>query len=291
MEAVVLGGAGNVGRLFATLLHAEGLRLTGIDVQPDFASPYDTFIECDVTSLNNDSKAAISTAGCVVVCLPESVVLQVLPSIAALMPAAALWVDTAPVKHDLCSALARLLVSEVVSINPLFGPDLGFAGQNVAAVTVTDGPKAQWFLESMRSAGANVVLLTADAHDYMTASVQVATHAVLICFGMVLKTLAPSVLSLEFSTPPYRMLLSLLHRISSAPPHVYWSLQRTHPHAAQVRALFAEISRLFQQLVDANDEEGFARQLQSVESYLTKVSPDLEAIAEIGLGGSRRMKP
>jgi prephenate dehydrogenase len=280
-HVVIVGAMGNLGRLFAdTVRHADTVT-TGLDVvanSPD--SSYTVFLRSDITSPTPETTAVLASADCVIVCLPEPVALQALQFITAAIPAGSLWIDTLPVKQQICAALASAPHIEALSINPLFGPDLGFRNQNVAAVLVSGGPRATWFLRLLESAGARVTTLTASEHDRLTASIQVATHAALLLFGMTLEKLNPAgAASVSVSTPPHRLLLSLLGRIASAHPHVYWSIQRDHPNGQQVRAALSRAATELEEMVANDDERRFTACLASLRAYLQVANIELEAIA------------
>ncbi len=279
-HVVIVGAMGNLGRLFAGLVGGPDTVTTGLDVvanSPD--SSYTEFLQSDITSPTPETTAILTSADCVIVCLPEDVALQALPSITAAIPAGSLWIDTLPVKQQICAALASVPRIEALSMNPLFGPDLGFRNQNVAAVVVSGGPRTTWFLRLLESAGARVTTLTASEHDRLTASIQVATHAALLVFGMTLETLNPAgTASVSTSTPPHRLLLSLLGRIASAHPHVYWSIQRDHPDGPQVRAALARAATELEEMVANDDERRFMECLTTLRAYLQPGRSELEGI-------------
>jgi 4-amino-4-deoxyprephenate dehydrogenase len=287
-QIVILGAMGNLARLLADTVRDADTCITGVDVvdgRPDRS--YSTFLRGDVTAPTAAIAAAVTRADCVMACLPEAIAGRALPVITKAMPAGSLWVDTLPVKQPICRALASATHIEAVSINPMFGPDLGFRHQNVAAVVVSSGPRAAWFVRRLESAGAHVTTLTASEHDRATASIQVATHAALLLFGMTLETLNPSgAAAIGLSTPPYRLLLSLLGRIASAHPHVYWSIQRDHPNAQQVRAALSRAAGELEVMVSSDDERRFAERLARLRAYLDAAEIDLDAIARAAVAAA-----
>ena len=287
-QVVILGAAGNLGRLFAATFRGADTAITGVDLVaggPD--ASYTAFLQSDITAPTRDTAAVLARADVVIVCLPEGVALEALPFVTATMPAGSLWVDTLPVKQELGPLLVRAAHLEALSINPLFGPDLGFRDQHVAAVLVSGGPRATGFVQRMESAGARVTLMTAREHDRATASIQVATHAALLLFGMTLEKLNPAgAAAVNVSTPPYRLLLSLLGRIASAHPHVYWSIQRDHPDGQLVRATLSRAAAELQEMVAADDEQGFTERLSSLRACLQLTHGDLDAIARAAVGAA-----
>jgi prephenate dehydrogenase len=239
--AIILGGLGQAGTLVAgALIHAE-TEVVLVDVLPRpetiAAAKY---LQADVAKPNDDLLRAIADADCVVMCLPERAALPAAPAILDAMskgPRGALWVDTLSVKQNICALLRPYKDElELVSINPMFAPALGFNGHSVAFVEISGGPKTDEFARTLRSLGATVEMLTPEAHDRLTAAIQVATHAAILSFGAALLELDYDVeKAAAIATPPHRMLLSLLERVSTANPEVYWEIQHHHPYAASVR--------------------------------------------------------
>jgi prephenate dehydrogenase len=236
--AIILGGLGQAGSLMAgALTHAE-TEVVLIDVLPRpetlAAAKY---LQADVAQPNDDLLRAIAGADCVVMCLPERAALAAAPAILDAMPRGALWVDTLSVKQNIWGVLGRYKDKlELVSINPMFAPALGFSDHSVAFVEISTGPKTEEFARTLRSLGATVEMLTPETHDRLTAAIQVATHAAILSFGAALLELDYDVeKGSAIATPPHRMLLSLLERLSTANPEVYWDIQHHHPYAASVR--------------------------------------------------------
>ena len=236
--AIVLGGLGQVGNLVARALTSAQTEVVLVDVLPRPATiAPGRYLQSDVTRPDDTLRRAIAGSDCVAMCLPERAALAAAPAVLDAMPRGSLWVDTLSVKQN----IGALLLSyedklELVSINPMFAPSLGFAGHSVAYVEISGGPKSEDFVRTLRSLGATVAMVTPETHDRLTAVVQVATHAAILSFGIALRELGYDVeQGLAIATPPHRMLLSLLHRVTNANPEVYWDIQHHHPLAASVR--------------------------------------------------------
>ena len=237
-KVVVVGGLGEVGRLFARSLAASGIAVHVIDRQPPREeAAADRFLQADVTHLDEAARGWIADADGVVVCLPEGVALAALGQLTGAMRRGALWVDTLSVKSEIChSLLARARDVEVLSLNPMFAPGLGWRGNAVAAVELAAGRKSAAMLGLLESWGARVERLGAAEHDGLTAAIQVATHAAVLAFGSALLELGYEVGSgLRLATPPHRLMLALLSRIANANPTVYAEIQRHHPRGEVVR--------------------------------------------------------
>src|SRR6476659_4174093 len=219
-RAMILGGLGQAGQLMAQALTDAGREVILVDVRrPPEENNTARYVQADVTRPDDD---LISGVDCIVMCLPERAALQAAPAILEAMPEGALWVDTLSVKQNVCGLLRGYKEKlELVSINPMFAPALGFAGNSVAFVVIAGGPKSEQFARLLRSLQANVEMVTPETHDRLTAAIQVATHAAILSFGTTLLELDYDVAKgSALATPPHRLLLSLLQRLSAANPEV-----------------------------------------------------------------------
>ena len=187
-RATVLGGLGQAGQLIAHALTYAGCEVVLVDVRPGTeASNASRYVQADITKPDDDLLRAIADADCVAMCLPERAALAAAPAVLDAMSPKALWVDTLSVKQNICAILRHYTEKlELVSINPMFAPALGFAGHSVALVDISGGPESEAFAHTLRSLGATIERLTAETHDKLTAAIQVATHAAILAFGAAL---------------------------------------------------------------------------------------------------------
>ena len=106
-----------------------------------------------------------------------------------------------------------------------------------------------------------------ETHDKLTAAIQVATHAAILSFGVVLLELGYDIeKGLAIATPPHLTLLSLLNRVSNANPEVYWDIQHHHPDAASVRESLSSAVRA----LDSAARENSPREFQELFERIRK---------------------
>jgi prephenate dehydrogenase len=262
-RVVVLGAAGGFGRLFAAMLPGEIARvdLAGGGLQADATNPDQRLL------------ALIRPADCVVMCLPEAAGLEAIDRLLGELASGALLVDTLSVKTPVAERIDRDDV-EVLSLNPLFAPDLGFRGQNVAAVPLRSGPRSRTLVAALEDAGATVVTTTPADHDRRAAITQAATHAALLAYGLCLAR-AGHEPDPAFATPPQRVVLALVARIVTHDPEVYRRIQVDNPHAVRAReALAAALEEVGSR---AADPGGFDALFGSVRETLEPMLDDLVA--------------
>lgn len=274
-RCVLIGGNGQIGRMFAGLLTTRGSVVTCIDPTqpPSSVLRKATWLPGDARRPDAAMTAAIGAADLLLVAVPEQVAAEAITAVAPLLSPGALISDTLSVKSGIAEVLERQVRGcEVLSINPMFSPVLGIAGQSVAAVPLAVGPRAAEFLDVLRAAGASVVEVTAREHDMITAVSQAATHAAVLAFGLAAGSLGVDIGVLTaLAPPPHATLLAVLARIASGTPEVYWDIQHGNPMAAAARmALRDGVDRVSAAATEAE----FADILAEVGDFL---GPDAQA--------------
>jgi prephenate dehydrogenase len=261
-RVVVAGGSGAVGSLFAESLQESGNDVVIVDRDtPGPAHRVTRFVRGDISDPGADVADVVRTADAVLLCVPESVALVAIGRLVGTLRPDALIADTLSVKTNVVPALhAAAMIAgeaEALSLNPMFAPSLGFAGHAVASVVVRDGQRGRALHDLIEQWGARVETVTADQHDRVSAASQALTHAAVIAFGAALTELDVDIADLDrMGPPPHTALLSLLARIASGAPEVYWDVQAANPYApAARRALARGVSQLTGVVEEGNCEE------------------------------------
>lgn len=272
-RAVIVGGAGAVGTLLAGMLHGGGAAVTLVDLAQPSSPPSGRLsrsLTGDVTRLGPELVAELHVADVVVLAVPERVALAAMPRVAGELRPGALIVDTLSVKTriaELAKAAAKGM--EVLGINPMFAPELGFSGRPVAAVVVNDGTRVRALLQLIRAQGARIIELSAEQHDRVTAATQALTHAAVLASGLALADVGVEIGQLSaLASPPHATLLALLARILSGSPDTYWDIQVANPFAAPARAALAAGLRDLASQLDADDQVGFLDGLVKLRAFL-----------------------
>jgi prephenate dehydrogenase len=281
-RCVVVGGAGAVGGLVVDLLLGAGAEVVVVDIALPSAEVAQAcgYAHGDVCVMDARLAAEMRRADIVVLAVPEGVALAAVPAVARQLRPGGLLVDTLSVKTGIAAALAAHAAHlEVVSINPMFAPALGFDGRAVAAVVVHDGPRVRALLDAVGRRGGRVAEVGADEHDRVAAVTQALTHAAVLAFGLALDELGVDVEDLgALATPPHLTLLALLARIASGGPETYRDVQAGNPHARRARtALAAGVATL----ADAADHGSGADFAAILERAQQTLGPDCDAYARI----------
>ncbi|WP_433871548.1 prephenate dehydrogenase dimerization domain-containing protein [Saccharopolyspora sp. CA-218241] len=262
-------GYGHVGRLFGELLAGAGWQVTAIDSelpQPGSGNG----IRDDIGDPTAESRRALADAEVVVVALPERAALTAIDVLDDCVAEQATVVETLSRKARFrAGAERRLAPRPLVSVNPLFHPSLGWAGNTVTGYVVRGGPTATRLLELMRAAGAQVHPLDPDQHDRCVTAVQAVSHAALLGFAAALPELdLPTADVIACAPPPARAMLALASRVLTANPETYWDIQRSgEPGDAARAALRDSLNRLDEQ-VRAGDDEAFQESFARLRGWL-----------------------
>ncbi|MDJ0382922.1 prephenate dehydrogenase [Streptomyces sp. G-G2] len=271
-RAVIVGGQGAVGRLFTEKLFGSGIMICVVDPAGagEPAAGGARRIHGDITDISPALAKELRLADLVMLAVPEPVALASIKGVAAVMRPGTLLVDTLSVKQRIAEELsAHLDGVEGLGLNPMFAPALGFEGRVVAASVTYDGPLTTELLGMVESWGARVVRVDAVEHDRLTAVSQALTHATVLSFGLALHGLGTDSVEVgRIAPPPHKTLASLLARVSSGTPEVYWDVQSANPQAAGARTALAEAARRLADTVKDGDESDFAALMATVRGAL-----------------------
>jgi prephenate dehydrogenase len=274
-RTVVVGGAGQVGGLFVRLLLPCG-PVTSVDSGQSPAGEVES-ITGDACRPSAGVLDAVRSADVVIFALPESAALAAITACAAAVRPGALLVETLSVKENVTPTLAETAARcgvEACGVNPMFAPELGFAGNAVAAVRVAGGPRTAALLDLISAAGSRVVELSAAEHDRIAAVLQVATHAAVLAFGSVVVEQGGHLAGLlDLAPPPHLTMLALLARITGGNPDVYWDIQAANPRAAGARAALGVAVGMLDGLARSGDHAGFTDFVHRIEDHLGTAGP------------------
>ena len=276
-RAVVVGGSGAVGALLVERLAAAGVSgLHVVDKRSPKAPSHATWVRDDICMPGDQSVGLIESADLVILATPEEVAIAGLRALLPRMQRGSLLVDTLSVKSRFAQALQAIgTQAELLGINPMFAPSLGFAGRSVVAVPYVAAERADAFLDFIRSQGSDVVRLSAEEHDRACAALQVATHAAVLSFGIALRAINYDLAAAaRIAPPPHRTLLALLARIVSGDPEVYREIQVANPFAAEMRAQLVAAHRRLDATIDNGSAEAFNQLVVDLRSIFADAGID-----------------
>jgi 4-amino-4-deoxyprephenate dehydrogenase len=276
-KVLIVGASGKVGSLLRDMLLEENVEVVGVDlsdnkeVTPSSYTHITSNIE-DCNSFELTLSSIAQSAQCIIVCLPERVAEISVGMLLDSMAPHSLLLDTLSVKTKFIEKVNSYSIVEekeieVLSINPMFSPDLGISGNNIIAVNVRSGIMTEDMLAFFRRKNANFSFMSVEAHDYFTAITQAVTHAAILSFGMCLSRGGYSIhKAVEGASPPHLVLLALLSRILSNEVEVYWDIQTANPYAASARKALIDGMQYFDNVVAQEDFESFKQLFESLSA-------------------------
>jgi chorismate mutase/prephenate dehydrogenase len=238
-QAVVVGGAGRMGRWLVRFLAGSGF---GVHVL-DPAEP----------AGNLAAAAALPAADLVLVAVPPSEAARLYDAWAA-RPPRGVVADVCSVKAPLVPALRRLQRAggRVASLHPMFGPATTvLRGQDVVVCDTGDAEAAEQVRALFAATPARVVPLGLDEHDRLMADVLAHAHAAAIAY-------AASARGGAVQSATSRRLREVAAAVVRESPRAYHEIQAGNPHAdAAVARLQESVARL-RAVVASGDPARFA---------------------------------
>lgn len=168
------------------------------------------------------------------------------------LPAGALLVDIASVKTPATTSMLELRRDdiELLSIHPLFAPEVDFTGENVAAIEIRSGARTRELIELFTAWGCRITKLSAAEHDRKMAFVQSLCHALIITLGQTVKaedfTRSPNA---DLTTPFSRTFLQMVQRLGQANSELYAAIQILNPYTLVVLDEYLSQLQEFRSLV------------------------------------------
>jgi len=197
------------------------------------------------------------------------------------MQPGALFTDVLSVKSGICESYEKLKDKyphiELLSTHPMFAPAAGWVGMNCVMIQIRGGPMTERLSAMIESWGCKTVAMpSGKEHDRVTASVQNATHAALLSFGLCLSKLGyDAAAASRMSTPPHRNMVSCINRMATInEPDTYWDIQTDNPHADEVWEQLEQAVRELRAAVRDRDRERFAGIIAGFRELTTVTSPE-----------------
>ncbi|MFO1210030.1 MAG: prephenate dehydrogenase/arogenate dehydrogenase family protein [Amaricoccus sp.] len=264
-RAIVVGAGGGMGRMFAERLAAAGCATLGVDVRAG-----DGVMAADVLDLSEEMRRRLAEVDLVLLAVPDGVACRAAAGVAGAMAPEAMLVDCTSVKAPYVEAVGDAGGCGLVSVNPLFGPGLAWAGRSIV-VTDLRRPRFPERLDGfLEGAGLEIIRLDAERHDRLAAEAQAQLHAAILGYAM-----SASAEGTIFGTPPNRVMRMLAARILSGEPHVYWKIQTSNPFAGEARHRLIAALQSLDAICRDGDDAAFARLMAEARGHLGEDAAEL----------------
>lgn len=259
--ALVIGGAGKMGRWFSEFLTSQSYSVSIAD--PTGAVEGYAHV--------SDWRAAALEYDLIVVATPLKVANLVLQELASRRPRGTIF-DIGSLKTPLRQGINALRAAgcRVTSVHPMFGPDTELlSGRHVIFVDVGHREALEEAQSLFASTMAERVVMSLDEHDRLIAYVLGLSHALNIAFFTALAgsgEAAPRLAQLSSTT--YDAQVDVATRVANENPELYFEIQSLNEYGRDsLNALRDAVERLCK-AASASDATAFVELMQRGREYL-----------------------
>jgi chorismate mutase/prephenate dehydrogenase len=228
-RALVVGGKGRMGRLFARWLKGRGYLVLVADpagAPRGFAkTSLDAAADADVIVVAASLSRAAEALSDVVACRPRGLVFDIASVKTPLLPA---------FEKARCSGVA------IASVHPMFGPDVtSFKGHDLIVCDCGNAAAARKVRALFAGSGAKIATMPLADHDPWVARTMGLTHAVALGVAAALAILNVNVKKLDGrASTSFRRLVELVGPILAQEPELTWTIQAGNPHSEEALLQF-----------------------------------------------------
>jgi chorismate mutase/prephenate dehydrogenase len=260
-SALVIGGAGKMGRWFVEFLASQSYMVTVADPGGSVEG-FASLSDWRDSSLDHDL---------IVVATPLKLGNVVLQELAACRPRPIVF-DIGSLKSPLRSGITALRSAgcRVTSIHPMFGPDTALlSGRHVIFVDLGCQEAIDEAQALFASTMAQRVVMSLDEHDRLIAYVLGLSHALNIVFFTALAgsgEAAPRLAQLSSTT--YDAQVDVATKVASESPELYFEIQSLNDYGREsLQALRTAVEHLWQAVI-SGDEPKFKSMMLQGRQYL-----------------------
>jgi chorismate mutase/prephenate dehydrogenase len=260
-RALVIGGAGKMGRWFVEFLDSQGFLVEVADPAGSFGAH----------AHRADWQSGNLAQDVIVVATPLGITAAILEQLARHRPPGLVF-DIGSLKTPLRSGLKALMQAgvRVSSVHPMFGPETDLlSGRHVIHVDVGRQDAVSDAQSLFASTMAEQVVTTLDDHDRLIAYVLGLSHAVNIAFFSALADsgeAAPRLARLSSTT--FDAQLDVASLVANDSPALYFEIQALNEYGGESLAALADAVAQLQAVVAKQDAAGFARLMGRGQAYL-----------------------
>ncbi len=259
-HALVIGGAGKMGRWFADFFSSQGFATTIAD----------TTVEDGPSHFKNWTDAGVDY-DVIVVAAPLAVSGRILAQLAVLKPKGLVF-DIGSLKSPLLDGLRELQSAgcRVTSLHPMFGPDTRLlSGRHLIFCDVGDAEATASAKELFSATMVEQLDMGLEDHDRLIAYVLGLSHALNIAFFTALSEsgeAAPRLAQMSSTTFDSQLLVS--QAVAQDNPHLYFEIQNLNKFGLGPLDALCEAAGRIRETVAGGDEKAFVDLMQKGRDYL-----------------------
>ncbi|NCF72107.1 MAG: prephenate dehydrogenase/arogenate dehydrogenase family protein [Gammaproteobacteria bacterium] len=259
-RALVIGGAGKMGRWFVEFFASQGFATTVAD----------RMVEDGPSQFKNWTDAGVDF-DVIVVAAPLAVSGRILAQLAVLKPAGLVF-DIGSLKSPLIDGLKELQSAgcRVTSLHPMYGPDTRLlSGRHLIFCDVGDAEATAAAKELFAATMVEQLDMGLEDHDRLIAYVLGLSHALNIAFFTALAEsgeAAPKLAQLSSTTFDSQLLVA--EAVAQDNPHLYFEIQNLNKFGLGPLDALCEAAGRIRETVAGGDEEAFVELMQKGRDYL-----------------------
>ncbi|MBG1264585.1 bifunctional chorismate mutase/prephenate dehydrogenase [Nostoc commune] len=205
-RVTVVGGRGAMGQFFTQQLFVAGH---------------------DVSILEKDdwnyASSLLAEAELVLVCVPTEFTLDVIRNLSKYLAPTTALADITSIKTPIVQVMLEHHAGPVMGLHPMFGPGVkSFLSQKIVVCPGREYNAFQWLLDLVESKGGKLIVCTPEDHDQIMIAIQAIRHFCTFSLGVFMAEAGIDIgLSLEFSSPIYRLEIDIVSRLFAQDPSLY----------------------------------------------------------------------
>ncbi|PXA71322.1 MULTISPECIES: bifunctional chorismate mutase/prephenate dehydrogenase [Vibrio] len=250
-SVVIIGGHGQLGRLFARMFELSGYQIKVLGSQ-DW----------------HRADELLHDAGLVVVTVPIDLTVGVIEKLNQL-PSDCILCDLTSIKSKPLAAMLKVHSGPVVGLHPMFGPDVPSLAKQV--IVYCDGrgvEQYQWLLDQFAIWGASLCAIDAQEHDQGMTLIQALRHFTSFVYGVHLSKVNPNIEQLlKLSSPIYRLELAMVGRLFGQDPNLYADIILSSQENIEMIGRFQDSLEQAVSLLKQGDKPSFVSQFNQVSDW------------------------
>jgi chorismate mutase/prephenate dehydrogenase len=264
-SALIIGGNGKMGQWFAHFLDSQNFDVYINDVKP-LNSQHNFVDDISEIELNHDY---------IIIATPIQKSAQILYQLCDLNPTG-IVLDISSIKSPLRLPLRQLADTgcKVVSIHPMFGPDIQLmSGKHVLFIDMGNEEAVNQVKQLFQPTMAERIDMKFEDHDRLIAYVLGLSHVVNIAFMTVLTESGEAAESLaKLSSTTFDAQLGIASNVSSENPNLYYEIQKlNHYSPTTLNALSDAVQRIIQ-MIHQDNQTAFVNIMTQAKKYMNQRS-------------------
>ncbi|MCB1581433.1 MAG: bifunctional chorismate mutase/prephenate dehydrogenase [Xanthomonadales bacterium] len=264
-SALIIGGNGKMGQWFAQFLSSQNFDVYINDIEP-LNDQHNFIADINTIELNHDY---------IIIATPIQKSAEIIQQLCHLNPTG-IVLDISSIKSPLRLPLRQLADTgcRVVSIHPMFGPDIQLmSGKHVIFIDMGNEEAVNQVKQLFQPTMAERIDMKFEDHDRLIAYVLGLSHVVNIAFMTVLSESGEAANALaKLSSTTFDAQLGIASNVSSENPHLYYEIQKlNHYSPTTLNALSDAVQRIIQ-MVHQDNQTAFVNIMTQAKKYMSQRS-------------------